>query len=82
MKIAERDFARLSQTFARDTRRNFERIHEHPLAHALFIPDQRIPAWTRPVRGLKKAPNPMATMYAVAARDRTSSHPAHIQHRT
>jgi len=47
MKISEQDSARLSQTFARDTHRDFERIQERPLAHSLFIPDQQIPAWTR-----------------------------------
>ena len=81
MKIAEQDSARLSHTFTRDMHRNFERIQEPPLSHALFIPDQRIPAWTRTVCGVKKAPHPMATMNAVDAHDRSSAHPGHIQHR-
>jgi len=81
MKIVEQDSARLSHMFTRDMHRNFKRIRERPLAHALFFPDQRIQAWTRTVRGLKKEPHPMATMYAVYAHDRSSSHPGHIQHR-
>jgi len=81
MKTAEQDSTRLFHTFTRDMHRNFERIQKRLLAHALFIPDQRIPARTRTVRGLKKAPHPMANTYAVDAHDSSSSHPAHIQHR-
>jgi len=51
-----------------------------PLAHALFILDKCILAWTRILRGLTKATHSMATMYAVAARNRTSSQVTHIQH--
>ena len=81
MKIAEHDSARISPKFARGTHRDFDCVSDRPLAHALFFPDQRMPAWTRTVRVLKNAPHPMATMYDFSARDLTSSNPAHIRHR-